>query len=87
MTTARWIAELPARRVQLDTLQPIQASGGGGGSRDPIMHVVEIDGRRFIEDGHGRYFDALAAGRSWMLARVLVCEQLSLDDDAGRARL
>jgi hypothetical protein len=74
MTTARWIAEVPPRAVQLSDVQPIQPPcecPGCGGSTDPIPHVVEIGGLFYLEDGHHRYYRAVRDGRSWMLVRVL----------------
>ena len=38
---------------------------------DPVPHVIDFDGRLYLEDGHHRVVRAALAGRSTIEARVL----------------
>lgn len=76
MTTQRWITEVPPVAVRLADLTPIQPPPTSYDPhlprpRDPIPHVINVDGTMYIEDGHHRYYQAQALERVWMLARVI----------------
>jgi hypothetical protein len=79
MTTRRWQREVPAQFVALADLYPVQAepTDPERGHIDVVpradnaAHVVKIDGRLYLQDGHHRYYRARRAGNPWLLARVL----------------
>jgi hypothetical protein len=75
MTTRRWQREVPAQFVALDDLYPIQPEPEPvialPQRHDNAVHVVMIDGRLYLQDGHHRYYRARRAGNPWLLARVL----------------
>jgi hypothetical protein len=79
MSTARW-AEFPAELVPVASLTPTQtaepdlwshARGNTTASGDPCVHVVDLAGVRYLQDGHHRLARAVRDGQTVIAARVL----------------
>lgn len=82
MTSAKWL-DVPCRAFYIANLiatqpgvlfagltEPPRPPVGG----DPYPHVIEWDGRLFLEDGHHRVTRAALAGRRYITARHLLIE-------------
>lgn len=72
---------LPVLRVPVDAVLPTQEvgelhAGPANGFGDPVSHVVVVDGRWLIEDGHHRWAKAKATGETYWQARVFVAPVL-----------
>jgi hypothetical protein len=75
MTSQRWL-EVPVEYVAVAELLPIQPEPivllwEPMPRADSAVHVVEHDGRLYVQDGHHRLARARCAGNPWVLARVL----------------
>lgn len=85
MSTARWVAEVPVRRVSMIDLVPIQTRpdhlhAAWAGGADPYPHAVDVGGVLYLEDGHHRYWRAAALG-----ARDLDVRVFTRSGDGGTA--
>jgi hypothetical protein len=87
MSTAAWL-ELPVELVDPASLTPTQATDLlwdrlSSASGDPCLHVVELAGVRYLQDGHHRRAKALLRGETQIAARVLRCTIRGVTSDAA----
>lgn len=80
MTTQRWIDEIPVQVVPIAELVATQPGvllqalidpAPESHSGDPLPHVLQFDGRLYLEDGHHRAVRARLRGQRYLYARVL----------------
>lgn len=80
LTTARWMAEVPAMVVTIANLWATQEHLHTHALTphhqpygiDPLPHVIRWRGHDYVEDGHHRITRAAMTGKTHTIARVLV---------------